>query len=102
MRGARREQLVLGVPYYGYGFGSFARNHDFRSLLAAHGDLARTADLIGKACAGCDYITFNSVATIRRKAGLARARAGGVMVWEITEDTADQLLARTIAGALSN
>lgn len=99
-RGVARDRLLLGVPFYGYGFGSYARNHDFGDLLAAHGEAALTADVIGKACAGCDYVTFNSPATIRRKAELARERAGGVMVWEITEDSADQLLARTIAEAL--
>jgi GH18 family chitinase len=99
-RGVAPERLVLGVPFYGYGFGSHRPNHDFRDLLAAHGDAVLTVDLIGKACAGCDYITYNSPATIRRKAELAKARAGGVMVWEMTEDTDDQLLGDTIAAVL--
>lgn len=99
-RGVPRERLVLGVPFYGYGFGSHAPGGDFRDLLAAHGENALAADLVGRACAGCDYVTFNSPATIARKAELARARAGGVMVWEITQDTDDQLLGRTIATAL--
>ncbi|MBL8656200.1 MAG: hypothetical protein JNJ92_02430 [Altererythrobacter sp.] len=99
-RGVPRERLVLGVPFYGYGFGGHAPNHDFRALRAAHGAVTTTSDVIGAACAGCDYITFNSQATIRWKAELAAARAGGVMVWEMTQDTADQLLASTIAAAL--
>jgi chitinase len=99
-RGVKPERLVLGVPFYGYGFGKHAPGGGFNALLAAHGDAALTGDLIGKACAGCDYVTFNSPPTIRRKAELARARAGGVMVWEITQDTDDQLLARTIAAVL--
>jgi chitinase len=100
-RGVRRERLVLGVPYYGYGFGKHAPGGDFRSLLAVHGEAVLDADLIGGACAGCDYITFNSPGTLRRKAALAKARAGGVMVWEITQDTADQLLGRTISEMLA-
>ncbi|RYD59987.1 MAG: glycosyl hydrolase family 18 [Sphingomonadales bacterium] len=99
-RGVRRERLVLGVPFYGYGFGKHAPGGDFRSLLAAHGESVLTADLIGKACAGCDYITFNSPRTLGRKAALARAKAGGVMVWEISQDTQDQLLGRTISEML--
>lgn len=99
-RGVPRERLVLGVPFYGYGFGSYGARHDFRGLFAQHGDIALAQDVIGKACAGCDYITFNSQATIRRKAELAAARAGGVMVWEMTQDTEDQRLGRTIAEAL--
>jgi GH18 family chitinase len=100
-RGVKPERLALGVPYYGYGYGKLAGG-DFRSLLAAHGEAALKSDVIGKACAGCDYITFNSPDTIRRKAELAKARAGGVMVWEITQDTDDQLLAGTIAKVLRN
>jgi chitinase len=99
-RGVKRERLVLGVPFYGYGFGAHAPGGGFGDLLAAHGDAVMTADVIGRACAGCDYVTLNSPATIKRKSELARSRAGGVMVWEITQDTGDQLLGRTIAGAL--
>ncbi|RYD47958.1 MAG: hypothetical protein EOP60_16540 [Sphingomonadales bacterium] len=98
-RGVRRERLVLGVPYYGYGFGKYAGG-DFRQLLAAHGDAALKSDVIGTACAGCDYITFNSPDTLRRKAILAKTRAGGVMVWEMTQDSGDQLLGRTISETL--
>lgn len=99
-RGVRPERLVLGVPFYGYGFGSYAPNHEFPKLLSTYGDAALKGDVIGRACAGCDYITFNSPATIAAKAALARRRAGGVMVWEITQDTPDQLLGKTIAAAL--
>jgi len=100
-RGVRPERLALGLPFYGYGFGAYAPGGDFRTLLAAHGDVALTDDVIGKACAGCDYVTFNSQATIRRKAALAARRAGGVMVWEITQDTDDQLLGKTIFAELT-
>ncbi|AQR73404.1 glycosyl hydrolase family 18 protein [Sphingomonas sp. LM7] len=99
-RGVRPERLVLGVPFYGYGFGSYAPGNGFAELLAAHGKAALAGDVIGKACAGCDYITFNAPDTIRRKSELARARAGGVMVWEMTQDTPDQLLGSTIAQVL--
>lgn len=100
-RGVKRERLALGLPFYGYGFGSMAPGGDFRSLLATHGETVLTSDVIGKACAGCDYVTFNSQATIRRKTALAKARAGGVMVWEITQDTQDQLLGKTIFAELT-
>lgn len=96
-RGVKRDRLVLGLPYYGYGFGKHVQTHgEFRSLLVTHGDAVLTGDVIGKACAGCDYVTFNSPATLRAKTELAKARAGGVMVWEITQDTDDQLLGKTI------
>lgn len=99
-RGVKPERLALGVPYYGYGFGSHAPGMEFSKLLATHGEAALTSDVIGKACAGCDYLSFNSPATIRRKTELARTRAGGIMVWEITQDTPDQLLGKTISDTL--
>jgi GH18 family chitinase len=99
-RGVKPERLVLGVPFYGYGFGSYAPGGGFNTIFAAHGQAALSGDLIGRACGRCDYITFNSPATLQRKAELARSRAGGVMVWEITQDTPDQLLAATISGVL--
>ena len=99
-RGVKPERLVLGVPFYGYGFGRYAPGGGFNTLFAAHGQAALAGDVIGRACAGCDYVTFNSPATLKRKAELARERAGGVMVWEITQDTGDQLLAKTISTAL--
>lgn len=99
-RGVPRERLVLGVPFYGYGFGTYAPNYDYRTLAADYPEDALRTDVIGEACAGCDYITFNSRATIRAKAELAARRAGGIMVWEMTQDTDDRQLGRTIAAAL--
>ncbi|NML07851.1 glycosyl hydrolase family 18 protein [Sphingomonas sp. G-3-2-10] len=99
-RGVPRERLVLGVPFYGYGFGKYAPGYDFRTLLATFGKAVLNADLIGNACAGCDYVTFNAPETLRRKSALAKARAGGVMVWEMTQDTDDQQLGSVISGVL--
>lgn len=99
-RGVKRERLALGVPFYGYGFGKYAPGYDFRTLLSTFGNAVLTVDLIGKACAGCDYVTFNSPETLRRKSVLAKARAGGVMVWEMTQDTDDQQLGNVISEVL--
>ena len=99
-RGVAPERLVLGVPFYGYGFGGEQSNWSYRDLAAAHPDAAK-GDTIGKACAGCRYITHNSPATIEAKARLARAKAGGVMVWELSQDTPDHALTRAIHRGLS-
>ncbi len=100
-RGVKREHLVLGVPFYGYGFGSYQSGYSFSDILTTYGNAATAGDVIGEACAGCDYITFNSPATLTRKAELAKTRASGIMVWEITQDTADQLLGKTISETLN-
>src|SRR3546814_20583720 len=70
-RGVPRERLVLGVPFYGYGFGGEKATWSYRELAAAHGLNATKADVIGERCAGCLYITHNSPATIETKARLA-------------------------------
>lgn len=99
-RGVARERLVLGVPFYGYGFGGYRANYAYRDILAEHG-AAAAGDVIGKRCAGCGYITHNGPATLARKAALAQAEAAGIMVWEITQDTADSSLIRGMAAAFS-
>ncbi len=99
-RGVAPERLVLGLPFYGYGFGSYDANYTFADLIAAFPQDAAARDIVGEACDGCDYITFNSLATIRQKTRLAMEKAGGVMVWEMTQDTHDQLLGRTIDESL--
>ena len=95
-RGVEKERLVLGVPFYGYGFGGFRPNWAFRDLLSSHGQGALQADVIGKACPGCAYITFNAPATIRSKAKLAAERGAGVMVWEMSQDSEDGALLTAI------
>ena len=95
-KGVRPERLVLGVPFYGYGFNGFAPNWAFRDLSRQFGPAAERGDVIGQACAGCRYITFNTPATLARKADLARSKAGGIMVWEISQDTDDHRLVRLL------
>jgi GH18 family chitinase len=98
-RGVKKERLVLGVPFYGYGFGEYRANWAYRDLVSTHGDAARKADVIGKACAGCSYVTFNTPATLLSKAKLSVERGAGVMVWEVSQDSEDgALLAAIEAG----
>ncbi len=99
-RGVARERLVLGLPFYGYGFGGERTNWSYRDLAATHGAEAVAGDLIGTACAGCRYISFNGPATIARKAALAAEKAGGVMVWELSQDTPDHALTDAIRHGL--
>lgn len=100
-RGVARDRLVLGLPFYGYGFGGEKANWSYRDLVAAHGINATKTDVIGDRCPGCRYITHNSPATIEKKAGLAAKKAGGVMVWELSQDTPDHGLTQAIVRGLS-
>ncbi len=86
-RGATKSQIVLGVPFYGHAFGSYQLGfHDYKGLLAQYGDTVAENDILGKRCAGCDYVTYNGRPTIRAKAELARQNGAGVMIWELTAD----------------
>ncbi len=86
-RGATKVQIVLGVPFYGHAFGTYKLGfHDYKGLLAEYGDAVAENDILGKACAGCDYVTYNGRPTIRLKADLARQNGAGVMIWELTAD----------------
>lgn len=100
-RGVAPGRLVLGVPFYGYGFGGEKANWSYRDLAATHGKDATNADVIGTLCGGCRYITHNSPATIERKARLAAVQAGGVMIWELSQDTPDHALTKAIGRGLS-
>jgi len=100
-RGVAPTRLVLGVPFYGYGFGGEKANWSYRDLAAAHGINATKADVIGKLCGRCRYITHNSPATIEKKSLLAAKKAAGVMVWELSQDTPDHALTKAIERGLS-
>lgn len=98
-RGVPKKRLVLGIPFYGYGFGSYKPNYAFRDIRAEFGEAAVEGDVIGNRCAGCSYVTYNGLATLRKKAQLARQQAGGLMVWEVSQDSDDRLLVRTVKDA---
>lgn len=99
-RGVPRERLVLGVPFYGYGFGGENANWSYAELVDRFGARAVRGDRIGSPCADCRYITFNGPDTIERKSDLARTKAAGVMVWEVSQDTPDHRLAKAIGQGL--
>ena len=85
-RGLTKEQLVLGVPFYGYGFGTYKSDYTFASILAEFGADAGNNDLIGNACAGCSYITYNGLPTIKAKTKLGLEQGSGIMIWELSQD----------------
>jgi len=99
-RGVPRDRLILGLPFYGRGYGSYAASYSYRDLVAQFGP--QSGDVIGQVCATCSYITFNGPATIRQKTALAANRAGGVMVWEMSEDTPDATLVHAVEAGLKD
>lgn len=81
-RGLPKDKAVLGVPFYGYGFGEAFResSYAYSEILAAHPD-ADQQDQVG------ETIWHNSIPTLRAKAGLVMEQElGGVMIWSLDND----------------
>ncbi len=85
-RGLPKSKLVLGLPFYGYGFNGYAANYAFADIVNQFGAAAAQSDLIGTACASCAYITYNGIPTIKAKTRLALQQGAGVMIWELSQD----------------
>lgn len=94
-RGLTPEQLVLGLPFYGYGFGKYKATYTFAQIINEFGKASAEHNLIGNACAECDYVTYNGTVVLRTKIDLALTYGSGVMIWEISQDS-DQLSLLTI------
>lgn len=81
-RGLPKDKAVLGVPFYGYGFGEAFResSYAYSEILAAHPDADRH-DQVGKT------IWHNGIPTLRAKARLVMEQElGGMMIWSLDND----------------
>jgi GH18 family chitinase len=81
-RGLPKEKAVLGVPFYGYGFGEAFKKDDYAyaELVAAHPG-AENVDEVGKT------IWYNGLPTIRAKTQYAMEQGlGGIMIWSLDAD----------------
>ncbi|WP_193213183.1 glycosyl hydrolase family 18 protein [Luteolibacter marinus] len=97
-RGVPKDRAVLGVPFYGYGFGEAFRpgGYAYADILALHPEGERL-DEVGKT------IWHNSIPTIRAKAELVREEGlGGVMIWSLNQDVkGDKSLLTVIHAAVA-
>ena len=76
-------KAMLGVPFYGRSLKNYHAN--LKAILA--GDRRAAAKDIS------DGYAYNGFATIRAKTlDLARDRAGGIMIWQITQAQAEKTL----------
>ena len=96
-RGLPRSKAVVGVPFYGYGFGA-AYNKDgytYAELVTSYPG-AENADQAG------NTIWYNGLPTIRAKARYVKdQKLGGVMVWSLNQDApGDKSLLSALAGTL--
>lgn len=83
-RGLSKKKINLGLPFYGYGFGTKATPYtSFSDIIFRFPD-AEKVDLIIPDDGG--IVHYNGLNTIQRKTVLALKNAGGVMIWELTQD----------------
>jgi len=85
------------MPFYGRGFGTYRQGWNLQDIASQFGDAQLNGDVVGQACGGCSYITYNGLPTLERKAELAGAWGAGIMVWEVGQDVQDgRAIRRTV------
>lgn len=79
-RGLKKEQICLGVPFYGYGFYKKNGYMPYSEILLKYPE-AWNKDQVG------DTIYYNGMNTIREKTKLAFSDCSGIMIWELSLDS---------------
>jgi GH18 family chitinase len=85
VRGIPKNKLVLGLPFYGYGFGKIDSpvvSMNYKQIVARYPD--ELSDTMHFSDSVVMY--YNSIATIKRKTRLALQKGGGVMIWQLLGD----------------
>ena len=80
-KGLSKEKMGLGMPFYGYGFYANAAIDEigYKDILRRYPG-AENKDKVGHT------IYYNGRPTIQEKVRLALREAGGIMIWQLTED----------------
>ncbi len=92
-RGLPKSKAVLGVPFYGYGFGDAYRKGDYAySEIVAKYPGAESLDQVG------DTIWYNGMPTIKAKAQyVVEEGLAGVMIWSLDNDVKGE---KSLLGAI--
>jgi len=79
-RGLPASKAIIGVPFYGYGFGAAANQGISYANIIAQYPGSENQDQVG------NTIYYNGIPTIKAKTTFAIQNAGGVMIWELSQD----------------
>lgn len=94
-RGLPRSKAVLGVPFYGYGFGEAFKNDGYSySEIVEKYPGAEDKDQVGST------IWYNGIPTIRAKTRhVIDEKLGGVMIWSLNQDAKGK---KSLLGAIDD
>jgi len=79
-RGLPSNKAIIGVPFYGYGFGSSANQG------ISYADIVNTYPGAENTDQVANTIYYNGIPTIKQKTTFAVQNAGGVMIWQLAQD----------------
>jgi chitinase len=82
-----KDKMVLGVPFYGYGFGPELTSPVVTMTYKEISSTFAGAELVDQwTLPSGGIIYYNGNPTIRKKTALAREQASGIMIWQILGD----------------
>jgi GH18 family chitinase len=81
-RGVKKENLVLGVPFYGYDFSIENGYTAYKDIIARFPNAFKTDQV--------NNIFYNGMPTIQKKTQLAMQKTSGVMIWELSQDVSGE------------
>jgi len=83
------KKINLGVPFYGYCFGTkYNASMPYKDIIINFPG-AEVKDIITPDGGGAIY--YNGLSTIKSKTELALKKAGGIMIWELMQDSDNEL-----------
>lgn len=86
-RGVTKSKVNLGVPFYGYCFGTqYGQSMSFKEIIKTFPG-SETMDMVIPDTGGAIY--YNGILTIQKKTDLAIKKAGGIMIWQLLHDDDD-------------
>jgi chitinase len=77
-KGCPKEKIILGLPFYGKEPGT-----DYKTIIQEDPAKASLVDEI-------DGVHYNGIPTMKKKVALAKEKAAGVMIWELSQDVNNQ------------
>ena len=77
------DRITLGVPFYGFDFTAPARYISFKKIIEENPSYAYQDSV--------NLRYYNGIPMIVKKTELAKKKLGGVMIWEISQDTLSEM-----------